>query len=82
MDVIDLLIVLVIAGGALALWFLYRKPGKVTYQGQAYLRRKDGSFRDSSGAAVSDPALTAALSGEYDRLTQAREKRIAQASDD
>ena len=82
MDFFDLLIVLVIAGGAAALWFLYRKPNAVTHEGRTYRRARDGSFRDAAGAPVTDPALLAALAAEHDRLMKARDARIAQASDD
>ena len=82
MDVFDWLIGLVVAGGAAALWFLYRKPGKVTHEGRTYRRARDGSFRDAAGAPVTDPALVAALQAEHGRLMKARDARIAQASDD
>lgn len=44
------------------------KPGKpipVTYQGQTYLRRSNGSFTDRSGNLVRDAALLAALGSAY-----------------
>ena len=82
MDFFDWLIVLVIAGGAAALWFLYRKPKAVTHAGRTYRRTRDGGFHDESGAPVTDPALVVALQAEHDRLMKARDARIAQASDD
>ena len=82
MDVFDWLIVLVVAAGVAALWFLYRKPGKVAHEGRTYRPTRDGGFRDAAGAPVTDPVLVAALQAEHDRLMEARQARIAQASDD
>jgi hypothetical protein len=82
MDLFDWLIVLVVAGGAAALWFLYRNPNTVTHEGRTYRRTRDGRFRDAAGAPVTDLALVAALQAEHDRLMKARDARIAQASDD
>ena len=82
MDVFELLMIAVVVGAAAALWFLYRKPSKVTYQGRSYRRMRDGGFRDDAGQLVTDASLVAALQSEHERLLQAREARIASAAED
>jgi hypothetical protein len=82
MDLFDGPIVLVLAGGAAALWLLYRKSNTATSESRTYRRARDGGFRDTGRRPLADPALGAALQAEHDRLSKARDARIAQASSD
>ena len=81
MDLFDILIALVVVGGAVALYFVYRKPNKVTHEGQAYRRQKDGSFLDAQGNVVRDPALGATLTGLHAESMSARDARLRKESD-
>lgn len=80
MDLFDFGMLLIVVGGVVAIWLVYRKPKTVTHGGLNYRRRRDGSFTDDAGRPVTDPALASALAAEYANLMKKRDERLRSAS--
>jgi len=81
MDLFDFGMLLIVVGGGVAIWLVYRKPKTVTtHGGLTYRRRRDGSFSDDAGRAVTDPALSSALAAEYAKVMKERDERLRSAS--
>jgi hypothetical protein len=80
MDWFDIGMLLIVGGGVVAIWLVYRKPKTLTHGGLTYRRRRDGSFADEAGRPVSDPALASALAAEYAKTMQERDERLRSAS--
>ena len=80
MDLFDFGMLLIVVGGGVAIWLVYRKPKTVTHGGLTYRRRRDGGFSDDAGRPVTDPALTSALAAEYAKVMKERDERLRSAS--
>src|SRR5919107_1252569 len=80
MDLFDFGMLLIVGGGVVAIWLVYRKPKTVTHGGLTYRRRRDGSFSDDAGRAVTGSALTSALAAEYVKVRRERDERLRSAS--
>jgi hypothetical protein len=80
MDWFNIGMLLIVVGGVVAIWLVYRKPKTLTHGGLTYRRRRDGSFADEAGRAVTDPALASALAAEYAKTMQDRDERLRSTS--
>ena len=80
MDLFDFGMLLIVVGGGVAIWLVYRKPKTVTHGGLTYRRRRDGGFSDDARRPVTDPALTSALAAEYAKVMKERDERLRSAS--
>jgi hypothetical protein len=80
MDWFDIGMLLIVVGGVMAIWLVYRKPKTLIHGGLTYRRRRDGSFADEAGRPVTDPALASTLAAEYARVMKERNERLRSAS--
>jgi hypothetical protein len=80
MDLFDIRMLLIVVGGVVAIWLVYRKPKTVTHGGLTYRHGRDGGSSDDAGRAVTDPALASALAAEYAKVMKQRDERLRSAS--